>query len=61
MSLIPNTHPDFRAITSRAYYDTVYIQYRNALRKHNITAIATFAEVDPQKDKNHTGKFLVKV
>lgn len=61
VSLIPNTHPDFRAITSRAYYDTMYIQYRNALRKHNITAIATFAEVDPKKDKNHTGRFLVKV
>lgn len=25
ISLIPHTHPDFRAITSRAYYDKKYI------------------------------------
>ena len=61
VSLIPHTHPDFRPITSRAYYDMKYRQYLKKLKKYGITAIATFALVDDDKDKNHTGKFLVKL
>ena len=61
VSLIPNTHPDFRAVTSRAYYDMRYRKYRHLLAKYGITAISSFALVDPEKDKNHTGEYLVKV
>ena len=61
VSLIPNTHPDFRAVTSRAYYDMKYRKYRHLLAKYGITAISSFALVDPEKDKNHTGEYLVKV
>ena len=32
MALIPNVHPDFRAQTSRAYYDRKYLEYKNRLR-----------------------------
>ena len=31
------------------------------MKKYRITAISTFALVDPNTDKNHTGEFLVKV
>ena len=55
VSLIPNTHPDFRQITSRAYYDSKWAQYKRILDKFHISAISTFALVDPKKDKNHTG------
>ena len=55
VSLIPNTHPDFRQITSRAYYDSKWAQYKRILDKFRISAISTFALVDPKKDKNHTG------
>lgn len=61
VALIPNTHPDFRPITSRAYYDTKWAQYKRLLKEYGITAISTFALVDPKKDKNHTGEYLVKV
>lgn len=61
ISLVPNTHPDFRPITTRAYYDMKYAKYRKTLRKYHITAMSTFALVDPDRDKNHTGEFLVKV
>lgn len=61
ISLIPNTHPDFRPVTSRAYYDNQYSRYRGMLKKHGINMISSFALVDPYKDKNHTGEFLVKV
>lgn len=61
VSLIPNTHPDFRAVTSRAYYDMRYRKYRHLLAKYGITAISSFALVDPEKDKNHIGEYLVKV
>ena len=61
VSLISNTHPDFPPITSRAYYDTKYIDYIELFKKNNIKMISTFALVDSEKDKNHTGKFLVKV
>lgn len=61
ISLIPNTHPDFRPITSRAYYDKEYSKYKKLLRKYGISNISTFALVDQNKDKTHTGKFLVKV
>lgn len=61
VALIPNTHVDFRPVTSRAYYDEQHIKYLKQLKKYNINAIATFALVDPDKDKNHTGEYLVKV
>lgn len=61
VSLIPNTHPDFRQITSRAYYDTKWAQYKRLCQKYGFTNIATFALVDAKKDKNHTGGFLVKI
>ena len=61
VSLIPNTHPDFRQITSRAYYDSKWAQYKRILDKFHISAISTFALVDPKKDKNHTGEYLVKI
>ena len=61
VSLVPNTHPDFRQITSRAYYDAKWAQYKRLLAKFNISAISTFALVDPKKDKNHTGGYLVKI
>ena len=61
VSLIPNTHPDFRQITSRAYYDTKWAQYKRLCQKYGFTNIATFALVDAKKDKNHTGEFLVKI
>jgi hypothetical protein len=61
ISLIPNTHPDFRPVTSRAYYDNQYLRYRGMLKKHGINMISSFALVDPEKDKNHTGEYLVKV
>ena len=61
ITLIPNTHPDFRPTVTRAYYDKKYIKYRKMLKKWGIRAISTFALVDPDKDKNHTGQFLVKV
>lgn len=60
VSLIPNTHPDFRQITSRAYYDTKWAQYKRLCQKYGFVNIATFALVDAKKDKNHTGEFLVK-
>lgn len=61
VSLIPNTHPDFRSITSRAYYDSQYVQYKRLCNKYGFSNIATFALVDPKKDKNHTGEYLVKI
>ena len=61
VALIPNTHPDFRPIVPRAYYDKAYRKYRKRLKKHGIRFISTFALVDPEKDKNHTGEILVKV
>lgn len=60
VALIPNTHPDFRQITSRAYYDMKWAQYKRLCAKYGFTNIATFALVDANKDKNHTGKYLVK-
>ena len=61
VALIPNTHPDFRQITSRAYYDTQWAKYKRLLKSYGISAISTFALVDPKKDKNHTGEYLVKI
>ena len=61
VSLIPNTHPDFRQITSRAYYDTKWAQYKRLCQKYDFINIATFALVDAKRDKNHTGEFLVKI
>lgn len=61
VALVPNTHPDFKAAVSRAYYDRKYIKYRKLLKRWGIRAISTFALVDPKKDKNHTGWFRVKV
>ena len=61
VALIPNTHPDFRQITSRAYYDMQWAKYKRMLKSYGITAISTFALVDPEKDKNHTGEYLVKI
>ena len=59
--LVPNTHPDLKPISTRAYYDTEYNKYLHQLHYRGIHAISTFALVDPDKDKNHTGQFLVKV
>jgi hypothetical protein len=51
VALVPNTHPDFRQITSRAYYDSEYAKYkRMLLNDYGITGISTFALVDPKKD-----------
>lgn len=61
IALIPNTHPDFRSISSRAYYDTMYNLYKSRLGDYGVSAVATFALVDPDKDKTHTGEWLVKV
>jgi len=61
VSLIPNTHSSLKSITSRAYYDMKYRKYRGLLKKHNILHIATFALVDPDRDKVHLGQYLVKV
>ena len=36
VALIPNTHPDFRQITSRAYYDTQWSQYKRLLKSYGI-------------------------
>ena len=61
IALVPNTHADFSPITTRAYYDKDYMNYLERLAFHGITAISAFALVDPAKDKNHTGEFLVQV
>ena len=61
VSLVSNTHPDFKAITTRAYYDMQYAKYKKLLRKHGIWSISTFAMVNQEKDKTHNGRFLVKV
>lgn len=61
ISLIPNTHVDFNPIFSRSYYDTKYDEYKSTIQRHNINAISTFALVDSEKDKTHTGKWKVKV
>ena len=61
VAIVPNTHPDFKPSVSRAYYDNKYIKYRKLLKRWGIRAISTFALVDPEKDKNHTGWFRVKV
>ena len=62
VSLMPNTHPDFRKITSRSYYDSDWKKYREILwKRYRISNISTFALVDPKKDKNHTGEYLVKI
>ena len=61
IALIPNTHPDFRSISSRAYYDMKWVKYKRLLGKFGISAVATFALVDFDKDKTHTGEWLVKV
>ena len=61
ISLVPNTHTNFREVVTRAYYDRKYMDYRALMESFNISNIATFALVDPSKDKNHTGWFLVKV
>ena len=60
-SLVPNTHDMFSSITTRAYYDGKHLLYRKRLRRHGISTISSFALVDPEKDKNHTGEYLVKV
>lgn len=60
-ALIPNTHSQFRAITSRAYYDMVYAKNKRLLKRYGIDAVSTFALVDEKKDKNHTGQYYVKV
>ena len=61
VSLVPNTHTNFREVVTRAYYDRQYLDYKALMESFNISNISTFALVDPSKDKNHTGWFLVKV
>ena len=61
VSLVPNTETNFREVFTRAYYDRQYLDYRALMESFNISNISTFALVDPSKDKNHTGWFLVKV
>ena len=48
-------------MSTRAYYDMKYREYMSDMSRYGIHAISTFALVDPDKDKNHTGQFLVKV
>lgn len=38
----------------------MYIRYCSQMEKHGIYNIASFALVDPDKDKNHTGEYLLK-
>ena len=61
VALIPNNRTEFPSITSRAYYDTKYLKYKQLWGRHGITSISTFALVDFSKDKTHTGWFKVKV
>lgn len=61
VALIPNVHKRFKAITSRAYYDKQYLDYKDTLERFNINAISSFALVSPKKDKNHIGRYLLKV
>ncbi len=61
VALIPNTHPDFKAVTSRAYYDLKHRQYVKRLRAHGIHAVASFALIDKDLDKSHNGDVLVKI
>ena len=48
-------------MSSRAYYDMKWVKYKRLLGKFGISAVATFALVDSDKDKTHTGEWLVKV
>lgn len=59
--MIPNTYKNFRASTSRAYYDRQYRIYKEELKKKGIWAVSSFALVDESKDKNHTGQYIVRV
>lgn len=61
ISLIPNTHYDFSPITTRAYYDRQHLNYVDLLNEYGITAVSSFALVDPEKGKTHTGEYLIKV
>ena len=61
MSLVPNTHHNFRPTTSRAYYDMQHGKWKELLFKHGIHSISSFALVDPSNDKNHTGWFRLKI
>ena len=47
VALVPNTHPDFRPISSRAYYDSDWEEYKEMLADNGIDAISSFALVDP--------------
>lgn len=60
IALIPNTHPNFPAITSRAYYDRKHARYFGKILHNGFSMVSTFARVDVFNDKNHTGEFLVK-
>jgi hypothetical protein len=59
--LIPNTHPDCPAITTRAYYDREYSRYFGTLLERGFNYVSTYAVVDPSRYKTHTGDFLVKI
>lgn len=61
ISLIPNTHPSLGSASFRSYYDTKWNEYKDRLAEFGISAISTFALVDPDRDKTHTGEWLVKV
>lgn len=60
-SLVHDDSDDFQSLTSRAYYDTKYLEYKRQLDELGISAISTFALVDEKMDKNHTGRYLLKV
>lgn len=61
VALISTTRDSFSEVTSRAYYDMKHSKYLDILGQNGITNISSFALVDPIKDKNHIGQYLVKV
>lgn len=61
IALIPNARPDLNPVSARDYYDERYAEYRELLKKNGILMVSTFARVDPDLDKTHTGEYLVKL
>ena len=61
MVLLPNTHPDFRPSTTRAFYDMKFQEWKKRLNDHGFNRMTSFALVDPAKDKTHTGEYIVKL
>ena len=59
-ALVPNTHPDFSSVSTRAYYDHLFSEWMKRVKHYGIRAISTYAVVDGGSG-NHLGEFLVKV